>query len=846
MSRRATIARRGPATWFALVWIPLAALSCFTDFTGPARSGTSDASEPTLDPFAPPRWAADGEEPKRMEPRTGTSDPRLDEYRTETPLKYGYPGHARLARFLFVFDESPGRSVEESVAEAFDLPLEAARLAVGAMFSQTKAWNESIDGTVSSSSEEAERAYQEAIELAPDRWVLYEALGELYSDSPHRCDMQGLDRLADRWGERLEALVQLAPIVIGNSECNDFYHLLLAEAPDDFEVLGLLGRHYDSNTFRSGFGLAIRRYALELASQRNAPAGLQRTIERGLIHALLSTGRAREALVLWEAHSPEEQARLLEPPNAYEDVFPSGFRGINAPIDMALKLELAAVYAAEGKDDRARALMPPASSIPPIIDDEPLIHGHSTPSGCHQLLRVALGEPLDDPFEYLLKLAGAGGTFSDLPDTCHHNQTFTRLSRRIAREAGYPQLVSAFDRADDPFQARDFEYFEEHDAEFLENVTASLREHYAAVRREFEVGDAPDPSQEISDEVRQLVAARFESPFVESAAAEAPPAAPPSRSVVTWIETAARPEQEAPSDVARTDRLGDLVARVHLNPDVDPMGEVGAGGYWLSFSADGGRTWTRRLYTGLRAHFPYVVEFEHSLPILSGDVVQLAAEIEEIDTSTISFPPIGLGTKRHERGRVLTTSLESLSRDSDGDGLSDLLERALLLDPVDADSDGDGLPDGFDPLPRTPYREDTSARSQALRTAIPHLFGSGLHARVVAPLRAEDFEGDGLERAMGTPVEAGSERTLIVVADNDDFAGITVAGRVVVLSWQEARAIRERLGVFYPTSIGLFILDHEERRGYLGWGGGWTGGALGFKRSFFGGWVVEVLSHWMT
>lgn len=130
--------------------------------------------------------------------------------------------------------------------------------------------------------------------------------------------------------------------------------------------------------------------------------------------------------------------------------------------------------------------------------------------------------------------------------------------------------------------------------------------------------------------------------------------------------------------------------------------------------------------------------------------------------------------------------------------------------------------------------------------AIPHLFGSGRHAQhVVALVTAAHLDKDDIKRAMGSAVGEGSERTLFVTGDPRDFSSLSIGGRVIVLSRAESSAICERIGVFYPISIGLFILDHAERRGYLGWGGGRTGGALGLKHSF-GCWTADVISHWMT
>ena len=828
-------------------WIWLVA-SCSSDGVAPIVPHEPDIVKAESDLIRPPRWVAPGERRREVEPDTDTIDPQLAAFRRESPLKYGNPGTPRLARFLFHFSETPEQSVEESVADAFHLPMEAAALAVLATFGQTIAWTEAVlEDSVSPRYAEAERAYWKAIELAPRKWVLYESLGELYAASPHACDMNGIKGVSERWGDRREALLRLAPIVMGSDECEELYLALLSDYPEDIEVLGLLARRFDSNWHGAAFGLAVRRFALQLASERDTPAALRLTIDRGLIHAMLSSGRGTEAIAVWESRSEQDRARMLERPNRFERLFPSGFRGIDAQIDEALALELAAAYVVAGRADRARQLVPPPPQTLETSNDRYLTYRHSTPQACYRLLAVALGQQVEDPFEYLLKLAGGGDMFSDTIETCHHNDTWIQLSRHLARKAGYPRFEAEFRRDEvNPFGTSSFEYFEENDKGYLAGASTRLREHYERIRREFEVEDVPDKTASLPVEVRRLVDARFDTPFSESGTPDVGGPIPPSEQATRWMADAARSHTTPPSDVVRTDRHGEVVVRVHLNQDVDPMGEVGGGSYWLSFSPDGGASWTRRFFTGLRAHFPYVVETESEIPILSGGMVRIAAEIDEIDTSTISFPPIGLGSKRREPNRLLSVPLETLVRDSDADGLTDLLEQALLLDPASSDSDADGFPDAFDALPRTPYQPGPeSARTEVLRAAIPHLFGSGLHARVVAPLTAADLEGDGVERAMGTPVGEGSERTLFVVGENVDFSAISVAGRVVVLSPEESRAIHERIGVFYPISIGLFVLDHGERRGYLGWGGGWTGGALGFKR-IFGRWTVEVLSHWMT
>src|SRR5262249_53941344 len=49
-----------------------------------------------------------------------------------------------------------------------------------------------------------------------------------------------------------------------------------------------------------------------------------------------------------------------------------------------------------------------------------------------------------------------------------------------------------------------------------------------------------------------------------------------------------------------------------------------------------------------------------------------------------------------------TLDVGAVLADRDGDGLTDITERAFGTDPANADTDGDGIPDGRDPAPLAP------------------------------------------------------------------------------------------------------------------------------------------------
>ena len=103
------------------------------------------------------------------------------------------------------------------------------------------------------------------------------------------------------------------------------------------------------------------------------------------------------------------------------------------------------------------------------------------------------------------------------------------------------------------------------------------------------------------------------------------------------------PEGFAP---IRAESQGDEAVAIGASQDYDPVGEISRGAYWVIRSHDGGRTWDRPIYTGLRIQSRYVVRRLSNAPLLAGDHLQVEVKVEELDTSSITFPPVSLRAKR--------------------------------------------------------------------------------------------------------------------------------------------------------------------------------------------------------
>jgi len=290
----------------------------------------------------------------------------------------------------------------------------------------------------------------------------------------------------------------------------------------------------------------------------------------------------------------------------------------------------------------------------------------------------------------------------------------------------------------------------------------------------------------------------------------------------------------------RIERRGQEVVAIGISSAVDPIGEIGLGGYWVLRSQDGGNSW-REYYTGLRQNMPYVVVPASRLPLLANDRLQIEVEVKELDTTSITFPPVDLRLLRSESGRYLDFPIAELTRDSDGDGVTDLLEEHLAMNPQNADTDGDGADDGHDPLPQVAFNAFPSPEADILRGALaPFNLGGGRIVTGIADEKAAAESSCDIRTSLiGDPV-------LFVVADRAMFAPMAIDRRVVVLSEEELEAYTKKFGPTYAARIAHFVIDRSGTRAILELNQSWTGVTWLLKKTKDGWVIAEALTNWIS
>lgn len=299
--------------------------------------------------------------------------------------------------------------------------------------------------------------------------------------------------------------------------------------------------------------------------------------------------------------------------------------------------------------------------------------------------------------------------------------------------------------------------------------------------------------------------------------------------------------------IARLEKVGEEFVLVYTSHALDPAGEISKGGYWITKTTGGGRKWEPPLYLGLQQYHPYVVAEHSALPLLEDGTVNLEVRIRELDEASITLPPVGLRAKRRKDGIYLKFKWKALRRDKDGDGLSDLVEHRMGLDPSNTDSDGDGLLDGVDGLPLTPFDPHASKDDTDMAFAIiKHLFGYERLAIITGIPGGEESKEKRfkqtlrVERPMIDP-----QHTVFLEGDPGLFAGLNTSRRLLILGSAEMRTLRKAYGVFFPLSIKWIFVKPDRSQAYVIWSAGWTGGKFNLIKTE-DGYEVEDLSRWVT
>ena len=289
--------------------------------------------------------------------------------------------------------------------------------------------------------------------------------------------------------------------------------------------------------------------------------------------------------------------------------------------------------------------------------------------------------------------------------------------------------------------------------------------------------------------------------------------------------------------LVRVERAGQRVVAISVSQTFDPTGEVSRGGYWVHLSEDAGRHWDRPLYTGLADRFPYVVAPASRLPLIAGETLQLAVDISEIDTASITYPPVALRSRRRARNRYLTIPLTVLRQDSDGDGLTDLAAHHLLLDRPQTGNSAPFVVGGD-------YNADCRIQPSPEKLARIALLGRITGASGAAIVEPVDRPAGEIMTGL-RGVAAPADQPLFLIGDRHDYTCLTSRRMIIVYDKADLEAMKQFTPDFHALEMPRIVFNRAHDRGFVRWSTGWAGGTYRLRR-VERNWLFDAISSWIT
>lgn len=665
---------------------------------------------------------------------------------------------------------------------------------------------------------------------------------------------ESLDRLTDCSGADFAAMMAGSAdaaadawTIANTAVCGDNFLRAAAAAPDRAMPALIRLAHYGS--LHSGDQLALYRWltspaALARIDEADRPA-LAAWLHGQYAKLLFETGLTDRAVAHIENLPSDLRSRTL---SLSAGTFMARVDGLRLTIevehqDQSVKLALAAAYALAGRTAEAEALFASLADLPAArhafdcswrTDRTPgdrscehIAYEQSVGQTIDLLLLDhLLHHPADDP--YPLAEAGFAGEMST-----SSAESVVELRCRVF-PAPYAGICDGA-RASRLYKIQGARGGDGQDHGDLSGLPMA---GLAEARAEFSAALGPvvaasrvaHPPASITRPTVIPAAA----PFAELALPPAyrgprPPATRPTSDV------AALPEGFEP---VRFERSGNRAVVISLSQTYDPSGEVSPGGYWVHLSEDGGRHWQRPLYTGLPDRFPYVAPPASRMPLLNGDRLDLEVEVAELDTASISYPPVALRSRRQATNLYLQIPLGDLARDSNGDGLTDIAAHRLLLDRARTDG-GTPFIVGTDAGTSCPTPDIDRAARIAL---LGQLFNEGGRALVEPLDRPPGFAGI----VVGwRGASAALDRPIFILGDAHDYSCLRPGRLMIIYSAGDLSELGRFHPDFHAVEVPRIVFNRTHDRGFVRWSAGWTGGTYRL-RLVNGTWRVETISSWIT
>ena len=278
------------------------------------------------------------------------------------------------------------------------------------------------------------------------------------------------------------------------------------------------------------------------------------------------------------------------------------------------------------------------------------------------------------------------------------------------------------------------------------------------------------------------------------------------------------------------------------------------GGIQVHLSSNGGKTWNESLYLHL-GDGPWCSITPNSKRRL---LVKNHLEPEVSGYSCLQIPlfiaPVGIRHCFRQSGTYLRIPIAALRSDTDGDGMTDIFEKRLMLDPNNPDTDGDGMNDGDDPVPNVPLNVKEDPDIEWRIEMLNKIFSDSRRSLVCEERVSRETRARVLRKLQRWKFNKNLP-TIVLEGDKQDWSALLPNRRVIVMSQDEAQQHLDAVGgdaaskKLWPIYFHLVVFNRNRTKGFITWSWGCCLGARGGTVEVTKtktGWTAESISGWFS
>lgn len=265
----------------------------------------------------------------------------------------------------------------------------------------------------------------------------------------------------------------------------------------------------------------------------------------------------------------------------------------------------------------------------------------------------------------------------------------------------------------------------------------------------------------------------------------------------------------------------------------------GGWGYWIALSNNSGKTWDN-YYTGLTENNYYFFKRNSTIPLWK-DSATIQIEGAIVRQKSPVMHPIPAEIEVIEDGIAVQINLEGILKDSDNDGLTDVSEQKMLLNPYNSDTDGDGITDFFDRNPRFKSRKSS-------KTLIYETLLDGFYPNKRGVMEIDTVNPDPIRKKRKDQMLFDFETVNLLVTDDPIIQQLNPKLKTVIILTSEEYSKYQKK---YPSHFikcsytPMFKCDNFDDT-FLIETSELTGGATYLIQKTKKGWKISELSSWIS